>query len=154
VAITISLSIFFLYFLLPKIGKKFKQTKFKIIKRIAVLLENFVFCQSLKILLISIVKYLIFSIQFYSVLRFCSIDFSPVEAITAMPTFYLLITFTPLINAAEAAVRSSIGILVFGVFSQNYTAIIAASIIFWLLNFCIPAIFGVLYGFKKQEKYA
>ncbi|MDR1543964.1 MAG: flippase-like domain-containing protein [Prevotellaceae bacterium] len=138
-AVIVSLSIILLFFFLPKISKKVK--------------EKFTFSQSLQVLAVSAVKYLIFSVQFYFMLRFCGVEFSVVQAIFAMPTFYLLLTYTPLINAAEFAVRSSIGILIFGAFSDNITAIFAASALFWLLNFCIPTLFGLFLGIKNRRKY-
>jgi hypothetical protein len=152
--VIISVSIICIYFLLPKIGRKLQKTKFQSIKNIAIALENFNFCQSLKILTISALKYFIFSFQFFCVLRFCGVDFSLYNAIFAMPTFYLLITYTPLINATEFAVRSSIGVLIFGVFSQNIAGIIVASTFFWLLNFCIPTLCGIITGinYKKLKK--
>jgi len=144
--VIISLSILLFFFLLPKISIKIKTKKNENIKKLLSVFSKFNFAFSLKIIAISTLKYLIFSAQFYFILRFCGVDFSPCQALVAMPTFYLLLTYTPLFNAVEAAVRASIGALVFGIFCTNTAGIIAASILFWFLNFCIPTVCGLFFA--------
>jgi hypothetical protein len=110
-----------------------------------VAISKFTFFHSLQLIAISTLKYFIFSAQFYFILRFCGVNFALSQALIAMPTFYLLLTYTPLINVVEAVVRSSIAILVFGGFCTNTVEIITASVFFWLLNFCIPTICGLFF---------
>jgi len=145
-AIIFSLSILLFFFFLPKIAFKIKTKKYEKAKKLLSAFSKFNFIFSLKLIAISTLKYLIFSTQFYLILRFCGVDFSLMQALIAMPTFYLLLTYTPLFNAVEAAVRASIGILVFGVFCANTAGIIAASVLFWLLNFCVPTICGLFFA--------
>ena len=142
-AVIISLSIILFFFFLPKLTIKIKTKKSEQIKNLLSAFSKFNFIFSLKLIAISTLKYLIFSTQFYFILRFFGVDFTSLQALTAMPVFYLLLTYTPLFNTVEAAVRASIGVLVFGVFCANTTSIIAASILFWLLNFCIPTVCGL-----------
>ena len=149
-AVIFSLSILLFFFFLPKIAFKIKTKNFENAHKLSLAFSKFNFVFSLKIITISTLKYLIFSTQFYLILRFCGVDFSLCQALIAMPTFYLLLTYIPLFNAVEAAVRASAGVLVFGVFCANTAGIIAASILFWLLNFCIPTICGLFFA-KKNE---
>ena len=146
----ISLSILLFFFLLPKISSKIKIKNSENAKNALSAFSKFNFIFSLKIIALSVVKYLIFSTQFYFILRFCSVDFPLLQALTAMPTFYLLLTYSPLFNAVEVTVRASIGVLVFGVFCANTAGIITASVIFWLLNFCIPTVCGLFFA-KNNE---
>ena len=142
-SVIFSSSILLFFFFLQKIAFKVKIKNSANARNLLFAFSKFDFIFSLKLIAISTFKYLIFSTQFYLILRFCGVDFSPLQALVAMPTFYLLLTYTPLFNAVEAAVRASIGVLVFGVFCTNTAGIIAASVLFWLLNFCIPTICGL-----------
>jgi hypothetical protein len=144
IAVIVSISTVFLLLLLPKISIKMKNRDSASIKNLVAAFSKFSWRDSLKLIRISTLKYLIFSLQFYFVLLFCGVDLPIVEAITAIPTFYLMLTYIPIINAADAVVRSSIGVLVFGVFCADITVILTASIIFWVLNFVIPLIGGII----------
>ena len=149
-AIIASFSILLFFFFLPKLSFKINAGNSENAKKLFSAFSKFNFVFLLKIIAISTLKYLIFSTQFYLILRFCGVDFSLCQAFIAMPTFYLLLTYTPLFNAIEAAPRASIGVLVFSVFCANTAGIIAASILFWLLNFCVPTACGLFFA-KEQH---
>ena len=150
-AIIASLSILLFFFLLPKISLKFNTKDSDNAKKLFSAFSKFNFIFLFKIIAISTFKYLIFSTQFYFILRFCGVNFSPLQALVALPTFYLLLTYMPLFNAIEAAVRASIGVLVLGGFCTNIAEIVTASILFWLLNFCIPTVCGLFCAEKITE---
>ena len=152
-AVIFSLSILVFFFFLPKITFKINAST-SLNNHQQNLISAFLkfnFYHSSKIIAISTLKYLIFSTQFYLILRFCGVDFSLCRALIAMPTFYLLLTYTPLFNAVEAAVRASIGVLVFGIFCKNTAGIVAASVLFWLLNFFVPTVCGLFFAKENND---
>jgi hypothetical protein len=64
------------------------------------------------------------------------------QALIAIPTNYLFVTFTPSVAFSEAAVRSSYAVLVIGFFSSNIVGIALAGMCIWMINFVIPMMVG------------
>ena len=107
--------------------------------------------QLVKLITVSLLKYFAFSTQFLLILIAFGLDVAVIEAIVAINVFYLFFTFTPLINIFEVAVRSSWAILIFGRYSVNSISIIAASTLFWVMNFCLPTFVGLFFSGKKAD---
>ncbi|MFA6401838.1 MAG: hypothetical protein WCX31_09470 [Salinivirgaceae bacterium] len=59
-------------------------------------------------------------------------------------------TFIPTFALAELGVRGSVAVLVIGTLSPLSSAIIAASVLLWIINLALPALVGAqfLYRFK------
>lgn len=134
-----------LYFLLPYIAKKLK--KQKLFRRIEQLLESITQIEQVdlvSILFLSILRYLVFCAQFFFLLHFFGVELNCLEGMIAIATNYLFITFTPSLAFSEGAIRSSIAILVIGVYAQNVVGIAAAGISIWLINFVLPMAIGSL----------
>lgn len=106
--------------------------------------------QTIMLALLSLLKYAVYSTQFYLVLRWSGVEIPVAEAFVVMPIFYLLLTIMPLVNIFEFAVRSSVGILVFSAYAESSLQIIVASTIFWLMNFCLPTLIGLFLGGVKK----
>ncbi len=106
-------------------------------------IENFSFANLLSIFDYSFLRYLVFCMQLFAMLQFFAVDISLWQALLSIPTSYLLITFTPSIAMSEAAIRSSLAVLIIGAFSINTGGIALAGISLWMLNFGIPMLVGV-----------
>ena len=139
-----------LYFFIPYIGKSFTgrfsgyfSSFFNLLKKISI------YCL-MKSLYISLLRYFVFCLQFWLMLRFFGVELSPWEACIGIFTSYLFITFLPSLFLTEAAVKSSVSLLVLSAFSGNPVAIISASMLLWILNIAIPTIFGVLLLTKNR----
>jgi hypothetical protein len=132
-----------IYITLPRISRKLATSKFadKIIPFTACLTE-FTPVQLLGIMLVSFFRYIVFSLQFGFMLYFFGINLTPIEALIAIPTTYLFVTFTPSFAFSEAAIRSSYAVLVIGAFSGQIVGIALAGLCIWLVNFVIPMLVG------------
>ncbi|MDR3326726.1 MAG: flippase-like domain-containing protein [Prevotellaceae bacterium] len=146
--LSISVLLISTYIFLPNFGNLLQKSRFGKLRQFSDALRFFTVKQSVSVFLLSFLKYLIFSTQYFLILNFFGVKFSLSEALTAMPVFYLFLTYIPLMNIFEVAVRSSVAIFVFGYFTQDIAAIIAASTLFWLMNFCLPT-FIALFLVKK-----
>jgi len=110
----------------------------------------------LYVLVISIVRYLIFSLQFYILLRIFQIHIDYLHAMMVIGFIYLLMSIIPTIALSEIGVRGSVSLYAFGLFfSFPMTEglnrqIIAASSALWLLNIALPAISGLLFIFRLK----
>jgi hypothetical protein len=132
-----------LYFSLPKVIRYVAQTA--IAKRIS----DFTVGVSMhsrndlfRIIGVSMLRYFVFCLQFFLMLRFFGIHLQVYEALIAIPTNYLLVTFLPSLAFSEVAVRSSSAVLVIGLFSGQVVNIALAGICIWAINFIVPMLIG------------
>lgn len=95
------------------------------------------------LLLLSFIRYFIFSIQFYFVFKAFGINITALDELMLIPFFFLVTTIIPTILISELGVRSSVAIYIFGYLSDYNTTIILASVSLWLINVAFPSIFGM-----------
>lgn len=132
-----------LYLTLPQWIQLLEKSRFSgKIKPFADCLSGYDLKDLLKIMSVSFIRYIVFCVQFYFMLRFFSIDLTPWQALIAIPTSYLFVTFTPSIAFSEAAIRSSYAVLIIGTFSGQVVNIALAGVCIWVINFVIPMLAG------------
>ena len=100
----------------------------------------------MKVVVISLLRYVIWAVQLTLVLRFCGVVLTPVQLLLAIPTYYLLLGVVPSVPVADVAVRGSLSIVVFGVFSPNTAGIAIAITIIWVINTLLPMVVGTWVG--------
>ena len=132
------------------VGVFMQKSRFGFVRKIGNGLYYTTVSQLVKLITVSLLKYFAFSTQFLLILVAFGLDITVIEAIVAVNVFYLFLTFTPLINIFEVAVRSSWAILIFGRYSVSSISIIAASTMFWVMNFCLPTFVGLFFSGKKS----
>ncbi len=140
--IWVTLFLFFsllLYFLLPYLSRR---TWFSRIASYTAILKAYSHKDLFRILLLSLLRYVVFCTQFFLMLRFFGVALTPLQALIAIPANYLFVTYTPSIAFSEAAVRSSYAILFIGAFSPQLVGIALAGVSIWVVNFCIPLLIG------------
>jgi uncharacterized membrane protein len=98
---------------------------------------------------ISFIRCAVFCVQFYFMIRFFSIELTPWQALTAIPTSYLFVTFTPSFAFSEVAIRSSYAVLIIGAFSGQVVNIALAGVCIWVINFVIPMLAGSVVMVRK-----
>lgn len=99
-------------------------------------------CNYLKINFISLVRFCVFSVQFYCMLLFFGVDISMMHALISIPTSYLLVTFTPSFAFSEAAIRSSYAVSIIGFYAPQTIGIALAGFALWFINYGIPMMLG------------
>ena len=98
--------------------------------------------------LFSVLRYLVFSIQFLILLHVFNVDVSLYDAILSVMLVFFFITLTPTITIAEIGVRGSMALLVFLKFSTNVIGILSSTFLLWIINLIIPAIIGSFFIFS------
>ena len=83
-------------------------------------------------------------------LQFFGIELSYWQALVAIPTNYLFVTFTPSLAFSEATVRSSFAVLTIGAFSGQTVNIALAGMCIWMLNFVVPMLIGSVVMVRKN----
>jgi hypothetical protein len=98
--------------------------------------------QSRKAFLLSFVRYLIFSHQFYFLITLFEIDISYLEAMSCIVSMYGLTSVVPILPLFDFLLKGSVAILLFSFFQVTPIFIISITMLMWILNFAIPSIIG------------
>ena len=118
----------------------------------------------LKILSLSILRFLVYTLQYYLLLLICGFEIDYLTAMMFISMTYVLLTIVPTVVITELSIRGSIAIYLFGLYFSNTafweasgpTAVFTASSVLWVLNLIIPALFGIIFVyrlrfFRKQD---
>jgi uncharacterized membrane protein YbhN (UPF0104 family) len=98
----------------------------------------------------SFVRYLIYSLQYYFMLRFFGIDVPVLRAASCIATIYLLQTSIPLPPVVGLLARGEVALKIWGLFTQNDLSILAATFSLWVINLIIPAFIGLVFILKAN----
>lgn len=108
--------------------------------------------QKLTTILMSMLRYVVFSIQFFLCLKFFGIDIAPSNAFVAISSTYICTYLIPSIAAAELGIRTSFAIFFIGIFTTQETAITLASLLLYLINVGMPIIIGGILLISNKTK--
>lgn len=108
----------------------------------------------LRLLGASFLRYLVFALQFYLMLKLCHVKMDLFTGLMLISLFYLLMAVAPTVGFTELPVRALAGTSVFGLVSKNFIGIQAASLGIWLTNVILPAVIGAILitGIKMKER--
>jgi uncharacterized membrane protein YbhN (UPF0104 family) len=161
---TICVGLLFLMFLnLEAVVPVFKKIRFlyrfpRLIKSVGIL-RQYTRNELFEALFWSFVRYLIYSVQYYFMLRFFGIDVPFLRAASCIATIYLLQTSIPLPPVVGLLARGEVALKIWGLFTQNDLSILAATFSLWVINLIIPAFIGLVFILqanffqtKKDEK--
>lgn len=101
------------------------------------------------ILVLSILRYSVFFIQFYILLIIFNVKINLLEAFVSIGLTYLFMTIIPTTTLIELGIRGSLALFFIGIFSDNVIGIVLASIILWIINIAIPAVVGSYFLIKS-----
>jgi len=102
------------------------------------------------VIALSMLRYLIFFVQFYLFLYFFEVHLTVIEAFMSISLIYLFATLMPTTTLIELGIRGSLAIFFIGLFSYNYVGIVLSTIFLWIINLAIPAIIGSIFFVKKS----
>ena len=98
-----------------------------------------------KLLGISLLRYSVFIVQLLLCLLFCGVQLRIQSMIATLPLYYLLITVTPNVPAAEIAVRGAWAAVIFERFGSDVTAAaVIATLLLWFINTIFPLVVGTI----------
>ncbi len=156
IAINISLLIVFFKFpaLEKRLNRNFEIYKYPIIKHLNILAE-YRMDELVKVLSFSLLRYLIYSTQFYLLLFAFKIDLTVIDGMMVVFLIFFGITIIPSIAVAELGVRALITLFVFqliGQFSQTEFefGLVAATSTLWLINIALAALIGGVFIFNLK----
>jgi hypothetical protein len=120
--------------------------------------ETFPKRKLLPVLLYSLARYLVFSMQFYWLLWLFGVHMPFIPGLMVISVVYLVMTAIPTIALAELGIRGSVSILLITRFLTYYgggpdepsLAIFTASSLIWFINLIIPAVLGTFFVFRLK----
>nr|WP_321232327.1 lysylphosphatidylglycerol synthase domain-containing protein [uncultured Psychroserpens sp.] len=94
---------------------------------------------------ISILRYLIFSFQFYFLLKLFGINVSYYNAMVIITSMYIIASVIPSIFIFDVVIKGSVAVYLFSLVGVNEFTTLSVVTIMWLLNFVLPSVFGSYY---------
>lgn len=123
-----------------------KQTRFKIkgfsFERILEFIKHIKVKTHTVNLILSLIRYLIFSFQFYYLLTMFGVDVDYHRAMVVITSMYFLASILPSISIFDVIIKGSVAVFLFGYVEINELTILSITSLMWLLNFVIPSLFG------------
>ena len=110
------------------------------------------------VILLSALRFFIFSTQMFLLLRAFSVEIPFLNAMVLIGVIFFSITMIPTVAITELGIRGSVSLFIIGVYygsplempPEIVMGIIAASTGLWLINLAIPALFGAIFVFSLK----
>lgn len=99
---------------------------------------------------LSILRYIVFSIQYYLVLRLFGINGGIVIVFSLIALTFFVTSVIPTFALTEIAVRVGVAIYFFSTIYSFNAPILAASLFLWMVNLAIPALIGSAFVYKLK----
>jgi uncharacterized membrane protein YbhN (UPF0104 family) len=111
-----------------------------------------------RVLLLSFLRYIVFSAQFYLLLLLFNLAIPYPEAIILISMVYLMMLVLPTFAMTELGIRGSLSVYIFSFYfiqmgaSQDTSqlGVFAASSLLWLINIVLPALAGTVFVFNLK----
>lgn len=115
-----------------------------IIRHIQVL-DNFNATHLLRLLSLSMIRYLVFLVQYYVLFDVFEVEVNWWQSFWAISVVFLILAIVPTIAfLTELGIRWKASMELFRLYSSNMVGIFAASLAIWIINLVIPALIGSL----------
>lgn len=107
----------------------------------------------LKLVSLSIVRYLVFTTQFYLIYSVLSPGSPAIHVFTSVAGYFMFTSLVPMISFIEPAIRGAIAIFVFNGANDNPVNVILASTFVWIINVVVPSIIGYIIIFREKIEF-
>jgi len=101
---------------------------------------------------LSVLRYLIFSHQFYFLLIIFGVDLDYFTLMSLIFTMYLIASLIPGFLIFDWLIKGSVAVSVFGIYEINEIVILSIISIMWILNFALPSAIGSYYVLTFNNK--
>lgn len=143
-----------LFFCWAIFNVSFIQQKLKFIKWFQKMgnTQNIQFSKTLivKLISLSIIRYLVFTTQFYLIYNALSPQNEIVQIFMSIAAYFMLTSLIPMISVIEPAIRAAIALFVFNNTGGDTITIVLASTFVWIINVVIPSAIGYIIILKEK----
>ncbi|MDR0970272.1 MAG: flippase-like domain-containing protein [Lentimicrobiaceae bacterium] len=156
--IAVTLFFYFNIGILNTIFRHLLRSRFKKIETYIAVFELYSKKELGTILLLSALRYLIFSFQFVLLLWAFSLPIAYFNALMLVAIMYFFMTMIPTFTIAEPGIRGSLSIFIFEkwfsiqglLMTSTGLLVFASSTIVWIFNLALPALAGVFYVYRLK----
>jgi len=107
----------------------------------------------LRLLSLSLLRFMVFALQYYLLFRFFDVGIFWWQAFWAVSVSFLVMAVIPTFAIAELGIRGEVAIRLVGLFSTNQLGIVFATVGIWFINLVIPAAAGSLLILSIKKIY-
>ncbi|MDX1828915.1 MAG: hypothetical protein R3342_05135 [Lutibacter sp.] len=102
----------------------------------------------------ALVRYLVFSHQFYFLLRLLGVQTPYLDTMSLIFAMYFIASLIPSLSLFDWAIKGSVAIWLFSLVNLSVLTIVTVTTFMWILNFAIPAVLGSIFvlNFKIPEE--
>jgi len=99
-------------------------------------------------------RYLVFSHQFYFLLRLLGFQIPYLDTMSLIFAMYFIASIIPSLSLFDWAIKGSVAIWLFSLVNLSVLTIVTVTTFMWMLNFAIPAVLGSIFvlNFKIPEE--
>ncbi|MCF8405183.1 MAG: lysylphosphatidylglycerol synthase domain-containing protein [Bacteroidales bacterium] len=110
----------------------------------------------LTVLLLSLLRYCIFAMQFYILLMMFSVKIPFLHGMMIISMVFFIMTAIPTVTLAELGVRGSVSLYFVGLYFERFgeitdklnIGIVSSTSTLWLINLALPAILGTFFVYR------
>lgn len=107
----------------------------------------------IKVALYSVIRYMIFSFQFYFILKLFDIQLGYLDSMILISATYFIVSIIPNIILLDVVVKGGVAVYLFSFLQVDEAIVLYTVTYMWILNFAIPSILGSFYvlNFKLKD---
>jgi len=123
---------------------------FRRIRMLSRLLHRFTPREQWAILGISLLRFSIYTLQYWLLLRWQGIPLTIAGGVLLCALFFWAMAIIPTIALAEIGIRGTVSVYLFGARSGNVAGITLAVFVLWCINLVLPALAGAVVMLKRS----
>ena len=116
------------------------------------LLQRFTARRQLVILLLSLLRFLVFTAQYLTLLHWMQVSFPLADGFFMAVLFFWVMAVIPSVALAELGIRGHVSLALFGAFSGNVIGIMAATALLWCVNLVLPGTVGSVLWMRRRRR--
>jgi hypothetical protein len=98
----------------------------------------------LKLLSLSVLRFLVFTVQYYLLFRLFDVPVDWWQSFWAVSVMFLVLAIIPTVALLEVIQRSTVALQVFRLLTTNELGVGLTTVTIWFINLIIPALIGSL----------
>ncbi|WP_345272990.1 hypothetical protein [Flaviramulus aquimarinus] len=95
--------------------------------------------------LFSLVRYAVFSFQFYFLLHLFEVNITYFNAMVIIASMYLIVSVVPSVFIFDVVIKGSVAVYLFSFIQVSELTVLSIITLMWLFNFVLPSVFGSYY---------
>ena len=101
-----------------------------------------------KVFLFSLIRYMIFSFQFYFLLTLFGVKLSYFDSMVIITSMYFLASIIPIISIFDVVLKGSVAIFLFSTIGISNIIILSTILLMWFFNVALPSLIGAVFVLK------